>query len=161
MTTSKTKTIRNGSFEIWWISRTQSFEDPVPDVVGDGSVHEHVPAFSRGESCGFQDDSRWIFVRNAGGAKDFSALQTLTHLICLNKSHIYQYLEDFHVIFFGHAESFFPSMFHDVLPSADPLLLRCMTRFHSWDHDSFGPVVKSPSWWEQSADFNRRCSLKP
>lgn len=25
-------------------------EDPVPDVLGDGSVHEQVPAFSRGES---------------------------------------------------------------------------------------------------------------
>lgn len=91
---------------------------------------------------------RWFTVNFARGmgAKNFSALQTLTDLICLSKSHIYQCLEYFHVSFFGHAWPHFFPVNH--VPSTIHLL----TVAASWHHVSQGPVAKSP------ADFCRNCS---
>jgi hypothetical protein len=78
----------------------------------------------------------------AMGAKNFSALQTLTDLICLSKSHIYHYIPVSWVLscpfFWVMLNHFFSRQSCSTIHR--PLLLQ-----YPWHRVSHGPVAKSPA----------------
>ena len=130
------------------------FEDPVPDVLGDGSVHEQVPAFSRGKSCGFQEL--------------FSSTNRLTDLICLSKSHTHTYiyiytsvLSTFMSVFLVMPNHFFPSII-ELCSIYHPPVDRCFS-IHGIMFPKLGPA-KSPADGKKLqilTYFNCKCSPKP